>query len=92
MPRTQDYYLRAQPTFETPVGKHDWLTRHVFVGVGERRPDGNPVSYYALTWKDRDQLTSDKSSLPAGVNIAHPAASIVGGAWVEAASGRTIEV
>ena len=44
-----DYYLRAQPTFETPVGKHDWLTRHVFVGVGERRPDGNFVRYYALT-------------------------------------------
>ena len=44
-----DYYLRAQPTFETPVGKHDWLTRHVFVGVGERRPDGNHVRYYALT-------------------------------------------
>jgi len=45
----EDYYLRAQPTFETPRGKHDWLTRHVFVGVGERKPDGNLVRYYALT-------------------------------------------
>jgi hypothetical protein len=45
----EDYYLRAQPTFETPKGKHDWLTRHVFVGVGERKPDGNLVRYYALT-------------------------------------------
>lgn len=44
-----DYYLRGQPTFETPKGKHDWLTRHVFVGVGERRPDGNVLRYYALT-------------------------------------------
>ena len=44
-----DYYLRAQPSFETPKGRHDWLTRHVFVGVGERRPDGNHVRYYALT-------------------------------------------
>lgn len=44
-----EYYLRAQPTFETPIGKHDWLTRHVFIGVGERRPDGNHVRYYALT-------------------------------------------
>lgn len=44
-----EYYLRAQPTFETPRGKHDWLTRHVFIGVGERRPDGNHVRYYALT-------------------------------------------
>ena len=44
-----EYYLRAQPSFETPVGPHDWLTRHVFVGIGERRPDGNHVRYYALT-------------------------------------------
>ena len=45
----EDYYLRAQPTFETPKGKHDWLTRHVFVGVGERRVDCNFVRYYAVT-------------------------------------------
>ena len=45
----EDYYLRAQPTFETPKGAHDWMTRHVFVGVGERKPDGNLVRYYALT-------------------------------------------
>jgi hypothetical protein len=45
----EDYYLRAQPIFETPKGKHDWMTRHVFVGVGERRPDGNFVRYFALT-------------------------------------------
>lgn len=43
-----EYYLRASPTFEVPKGKHDWLTRHVFVGVGERLPDGNRVRYYAL--------------------------------------------
>jgi len=45
----EDYYLRAQPSFEVPAGPHDWLNRHVFVGVGERRPDGNVVRYYALT-------------------------------------------
>jgi hypothetical protein len=44
-----EYYLRAQPTLETSRGPHDWLTRHVFIGVGERRPDGNHVRYYALT-------------------------------------------
>jgi uncharacterized protein DUF3237 len=43
-----EYYLRAAPSFEVPRGKHDWLTRHVFVGVGERLPDGNRVRYYAL--------------------------------------------
>jgi len=45
----EDYYLRAAPSFETPRGPHDWLTRHVFVGIGERRADGNRVRYYALT-------------------------------------------
>jgi Protein of unknown function (DUF3237) len=45
----EDYYLRAQPTFETPMGKHEWMTRHVFIGIGERKPDGNLVRYYAVT-------------------------------------------
>lgn len=44
-----EYYLRAAPTFEVSKGKHDWLTKHVFIGVGERLPDGNRVRYYALT-------------------------------------------
>lgn len=43
-----DYYLRAFPTFEVAKGPHDWLTRHVFVGVGERKADGNLIRYYAL--------------------------------------------
>jgi hypothetical protein len=43
-----EYYLRAQPTFETSVGKHDWLTKHVFIGIGERRADGNRLRYYAV--------------------------------------------
>jgi len=42
------YYLRAFPTFEVTKGPHDWLTRHVFVGVGERKSDGNLIRYYAL--------------------------------------------
>lgn len=44
-----EYYLRAQPTFEAPKGNYEWLTRHVWIGVGERKPDGNYVRYYALT-------------------------------------------
>ena len=43
-----EYYLRAFPTFEVSKGKHDWLTRHVFIGIGERLPDGNRLRYYAL--------------------------------------------
>jgi len=44
----EEYYLRGNPTFETSIGKHDWLTKHVFIGVGERRSDGNRLRYYAL--------------------------------------------
>jgi hypothetical protein len=43
-----EYYLRAAPTFEVETGKHDWLTRHVFVGVGERKADGNLVRYFKV--------------------------------------------
>ena len=44
----EEYYLRGNPTFECSTGKHDWLTRHVFVGVGERCADGNRLRYFAL--------------------------------------------
>ena len=43
-----DYYLRAFPTFEVETGKHDWLMRHVIVGIGKRKEAGNIVRYYAL--------------------------------------------
>lgn len=43
-----DYYLRASPSFETDARKHDWLTRHVIVGVGKRKQHGNVVRYHAL--------------------------------------------
>lgn len=43
-----EYYLRARPTFEVSTGPHDWLTRHVIVGVGRRKEKGNTVRYYAL--------------------------------------------
>ncbi|MFV0644194.1 MAG: DUF3237 domain-containing protein [Sphingomonadaceae bacterium] len=44
----EEYYLRGNPGFECPSGKHDWLTKHVFIGIGERKPDGNLLRYYAL--------------------------------------------
>jgi len=47
VPHDEDY-LRSSTSFECPVGKHDWLTKHVFIGVGERRSDGNLLRYYAL--------------------------------------------
>jgi hypothetical protein len=43
-----EYYLRASPTFEVQTGKHDWLMRHIIIGVGERKDDGNLIRYYAV--------------------------------------------
>ncbi len=44
----EEYYLRAFPTFEVEKGKHDWLMRHVIVGIGRRKEAGNILRYYAL--------------------------------------------
>jgi len=44
----EDYYLRAFPTFEVEQGKHDWLMRHVIIGIGRRKEAGNILRYYAL--------------------------------------------
>ncbi len=43
-----EFYLRSSPTFEVETGPHDWLMRHVIVGVGDRYADGNIIRYYAL--------------------------------------------
>ena len=33
----EEFYLRSSPQFETEKGPHEWLMRHVFVGIGRRR-------------------------------------------------------
>ena len=43
-----EFYLRSAPTFEVSKGPHDWLMRHVFVGVGDRYADGNIIRYFAV--------------------------------------------
>ena len=43
-----EYYMRIAPSFETPVGKHDWLTRTIIVGSAERRSDHSVFDYYAV--------------------------------------------
>ncbi|MBN2058769.1 MAG: DUF3237 domain-containing protein [Deltaproteobacteria bacterium] len=42
------YYFRVTPVFEAPTGPHDWLTRNVFVGVGDRRKGYTDFSYYEV--------------------------------------------
>jgi hypothetical protein len=46
----QPAYFRLAPTFKVPVGPHDWLTRTVVVGCGERHlnPDYTLFRYYAM--------------------------------------------
>lgn len=43
-----EYYFRTTPKFEVETGKHDWLMRYVFVGIGERLKEGNRIRYYAM--------------------------------------------
>ena len=46
----QPAYFRLTPYFRVPAGPHDWLSRTVIVGGGERRtgPDRSLFRYYAL--------------------------------------------
>lgn len=46
--RFDEYYMRITPTFETPVGKYDWMTRHLIVGCGERHADHSYFHYYIV--------------------------------------------
>ena len=44
----EEVYFRTMTTFEAPQGKHDWLARHAFVGVGRRTAEGNIIRYYRV--------------------------------------------
>ncbi|WP_439598434.1 DUF3237 domain-containing protein [Falsiroseomonas sp.] len=41
-------YFRTAPVFETPSPAHAWLTRSLFVGLGERRPDTVLIRIFAV--------------------------------------------
>ena len=43
-----DYYFRTLPTFETPPGKYDWLTKTLFVSKGIRNPDGVIIQIWKI--------------------------------------------
>lgn len=42
------YYMRTAPKFEVTAGKHDWLTKHIFVGTGRKTVDGNIIDYFKV--------------------------------------------
>jgi len=43
-----DYYMRVSPQFDAPQGPHDWMTKHVFVGIAEKIPKANRIHYFVL--------------------------------------------
>lgn len=43
-----EVYFRTMTTFEAPIGKHDWLAKHCFVGIGRRTAEGNAIRYYKV--------------------------------------------
>lgn len=42
------YYFRSGATFETSAGAHDWLTRAIMLGVGERYPDRVVIRFWEV--------------------------------------------
>ncbi|NOW47972.1 hypothetical protein FHW96_004156 [Novosphingobium sp. SG751A] len=43
-----DNYFRISPVFEAPGGPHDWLTRTVFAGTGEKHADHSFFDVFAV--------------------------------------------
>jgi hypothetical protein len=43
-----DNYCRFTPTFETAAGPHDWLTRTVLIGTGEKHADFSLFDYFIV--------------------------------------------
>ncbi|AJP73841.1 DUF3237 domain-containing protein [Sphingomonas hengshuiensis] len=41
-----DYYMRVSPKFDAPVGPHEWMAKHVFLGVAEKIPGANRIHYF----------------------------------------------
>ncbi len=43
-----DYYMRVTPKFDAPAGPHEWMSKHVFVGVAEKLPGANQIHYFVV--------------------------------------------
>jgi hypothetical protein len=43
-----EYYMRVITRFECETGPHDWLNKHVFVGIGDKIPYGNIIRYFRI--------------------------------------------
>ena len=47
-PAFGDYYMRVTPKFDAPAGPHEWMSKHVFVGVAEKLPGANRIHYFVV--------------------------------------------
>lgn len=45
---SSEYYMRVSPKFDVPEGPHDWMAKHVFVGVAEKVPGANRIHYFKV--------------------------------------------
>jgi hypothetical protein len=43
-----EYYFRAIPKFEAPVGKYEWMNNSIFLCTGERNPDNVVIKVWKL--------------------------------------------
>ena len=42
------YYMRVSPKFDVQAGPHEWVAKHLFVGIAENTPGANCIHYYKL--------------------------------------------
>ncbi len=44
----EEYYFRTTPVFETSVARYNWLTKHIFIASGDRKPGSVLIDFYKL--------------------------------------------
>lgn len=45
---SSEYYFRAIPKFEAPMGKYDWMNNAIFICKGIRNPDGVVIQVWKV--------------------------------------------
>jgi len=43
-----EYYFRAAPSFEAPLGRYQWLNQHLFVSTGRRLINSVQLDFYQI--------------------------------------------
>ena len=43
-----EYYFRAAPEMEAPIGKYDWLNKSLFMSVGDRSVSGVVIHFHRI--------------------------------------------